>query len=199
MRKIIVLEFLSLDGVLQAPGAPQEDVSGGFGYGGWTVPYSDAVTSEIMTRQFGQPFDLLLGRKTFEIWAAHWPHQNNGDNPFHRATKYVASNTLTTHPWEGSVFLGGDVAAQVRELKEEDGPDLQVYGSSVLLQTLMQHDLVDEYWLKFYPVMLGKGKRMLQEGTTPAAFELFESHVSPKGVIFASYRRAGEVETGSFE
>jgi len=194
MRKIIVLEFLSLDGVLQAPGGAQEDESGGFSYGGWIWPYGDEVTNEVLTKQFSQPFDLLLGRTTFEIWAAHWPHQN-GDNPFHKATKYVASNTLTEHSWERSVFLGGDVAAEVRQLKEQDGPDLQVYGSSVLLQTLMQNDLVDEYWLKIYPITLGSGKRLFQEGTIPAAFELFESHVSTKGVILASYRRAGEIKT----
>lgn len=199
MRKIIVLEFLSLDGILQGPGGAQEDVSGGFNYSGWIVPYMDEVTGEVLTRQFSRPFDLLLGRTTFEIWAAHWPHQNGGDNPFHKATKYVASNTLTEHPWERSVFLGGDVAAKVRQLKEQDGPDLQVYGSSVLLQTLMQHDLVDEYWLKIYPITLGTGKRLFREGTIPAAFELFESHVSTKGVILASYRRAGDVKTGSFE
>lgn len=198
MRKIIVLSFITLDGVMQAPGGPQEDVSGGFSYGGWIVPYSDEVTSAVMQEQFGQPFDLLLGRKTFEIWADHWPQQNGGDNPFNKATKYVASSTLTKHSWAGSVFLGGDVAQKVRELKQGDGPDLQVYGSGVLLQTLMQHDLVDEYWLKIYPITLGKGKRLFQEGTMPAAFTLFESKTSPSGVIVASFKRAGEVKTGSF-
>lgn len=198
MRKIIVLSFITLDGVMQAPGGPAEDTSGDFRYGGWIPPYSDEVTGALMKEQFSQPFDLLLGRKTFEIWAEHWPLQNGGDNPFHKATKYVASNTLTQHPWERSVFLGGDVAGKVRELKQQQGLDLQVYGSSVLLQTLMQHDLVDEYWLKIYPITLGGGKRLFQEGTIPAAFSLFESAISPSGVIFASYRRAGEVKTGSF-
>ncbi|BCM90861.1 putative protein YyaP [Abditibacteriota bacterium] len=198
MRRIIVLSFISLDGVIQAPGRPEEDVSGGFNYGGWSVPYSDEVLSAVMEEQFGQPFDLLLGRTTFEIWADYWPHQNGGDNPFNKATKYVASNTLTEHPWEGSVFLSGDVAEKVRELKQQEGPDLQVYGSSVLLQTLMQHDLVDEYWLKIYPITLGIGKRLFQEGTMPAAFSLFESKTSPSGVIVASFKRAGDVETGSF-
>jgi dihydrofolate reductase len=198
MRKIIVLSFITLDGIMQAPGGPVEDVSGGFSYGGWIVPYSDEVTGAVMKEQFSKPFDLLLGRTTFEIWANHWPHQNGGDNPFHKATKYVASNTLTQHPWERSVFLSGDVPEKVRELKQQEGPDLHVYGSSVLLQTLMQHDLVDEYWLKIYPITLGKGKRLFQEGTIPAAFFLFESKISPSGVIIASFRRSGEVQTGSF-
>jgi dihydrofolate reductase len=198
MRKIIVLSFITLDGVMQAPGGPEEDVSGGFSHGGWIVPYSDEVTGAVMKEQFGGPFDLLLGRTTFEIWAEHWPHQNGGDNPFNRATKYVASNTLSQHSWQGSVFLNGDVPAKVRQLKQQEGPDLQVYGSSVLLQTLMLHDLVDEYWLKIYPITLGQGKRLFQEGTIPAAFSLFESKISPTGVIIASYRRAGEVKTGSF-
>ncbi|RYG74365.1 dihydrofolate reductase [bacterium] len=198
MRKIIVLQFMTLDGVIQAPGGPEEDLSGGFAFGGWIPPYADEVSGKILKEQFGQPFDLLLGRTTFENWAEHWPSQNGGDNPFNKATKYVASNTLTDHPWEGSVFLSGDVAGKVRELKQQEGPDLQVYGSSVLLQTLMQHDLVDEYWLKIYPITLGQGKRLFQEGTMPAAFTLFESTVSPSGVIFASYKRAGDVKTGSF-
>jgi len=199
MRKIVVLSFISLDGVMQGPGGPAEDVSGGFNYGGWMWPHSDEVTQEINAKQFSQPFDLLLGRTTFEIWAGHWPQHNGGDNPFNKATKYVASNTLTEHSWQGSVFLSGDVAEKVRELKQGDGPDLQVYGSGVLLRTLMQHDLVDEYWLKIYPITLGKGKRLFQEGTIPAAFSLFKSTISPSGVILASYRRAGEVKTGSFE
>lgn len=197
MRKIIVPAFVTLDGVMQAPGAPTEDESGGFSHGGWIAPYRDEVSREVMVRQFSQPFDLLLGRKTFEIWADHWPQQNGGDNPFNKATKYVASNTLTQHPWQGSVFLSGDVAAKVKELKQQEGPDLQVYGSGVLLQTLMQHDLVDEYWLKIYPVTLGTGKRLFQEGTMPAAFSLFESTIAPSGVILASYRRSGEVQSGS--
>lgn len=198
MRKIIVLSFVTLDGVMQGPGGPREDVSGGFNYGGWIVPYADEVTDIIMKEQFSKPFDLLLGRTTFEIWADHWPYQNGGDNPFNKATKYVASNTLTEHHWEGSVFLSGDIAEKVRELKQQEGPDLQVYGSGVLLQTLMQHDLVDEYWLKIYPITLGNGKRLFQEGTMPAAFSLVESQVSPSGVIIASFKRAGEVKTGSF-
>ncbi|RYX80649.1 dihydrofolate reductase [bacterium] len=198
MRKIIVLSFITLDGVMQAPGGPEEDVSGGFSHGGWIVPFADEVTNAVMQKQFGQPFDLLLGRTTFEIWAQHWPYQNDGDNPFNKATKYVASNTLTQHPWQNSVFLGGDVAEKVRKLKQQEGPDLQVYGSSVLIQTLMQHDLVDEYWLKIYPITLGTGKRLFQQGTVPAAFTLFESEVSPSGVIVASFKRAGKVKTGSF-
>jgi dihydrofolate reductase len=198
MRKIIVLSFITLDGVMQAPGGPAEDPSGDFTHGGWASPYSDEVTDEVVTQQFSQPFDLLLGRTTFEIWANYWPQQNGGDNPFNKATKYVASNTLTGHSWGGSVFLSGDVAEKMRALKQQEGPDLQVYGSGVLLQTLMQHDLVDEYWLKIYPITLGQGKRLFQGGTMPVAFSLFESKISPSGVILASYKRAGKVETGSF-
>ena len=197
MRKVIVLEFMTLDGVIQAGGAPEEDPSGGFTYGGWQAPYADALVDTVMERQMNLPFDLLLGRKTFEIWAPYWPHHADiwpGVNP---ATKYVASNTMTSHDWQPSVFFGGDIAAKVRTLKHQPGPDLHVYGSAHLLQTLMQHDLVDAFWLKIYPLTLGRGKRLFAEGTIPAAFKLTESHVSPKGVIIANYERAGAVKTGS--
>ena len=196
MRKVIALEFMSLDGVIQAGGAPEEDPSGGFTYGGWQAPYSDELVDTVMDRQMNMPFDLLLGRKTFEIWAPYWPHHADiwpGVNP---ATKYVASNTMTSHDWQPSVFFGGDIAEQVRTLKHQPGPDLHVYGSAHLLQTLMQHDLVDAFWLKIYPLTLGRGKRLFAEGTIPAAFKLTESHVSQKGVIIANYERAGAVKTG---
>jgi dihydrofolate reductase len=198
MRKIIVLTFVTLDGVMQAPGGPEEDASDNFGYGGWTVPYFDEFLGETMTEQMSRPFDLLLGRKTFEVFASYWPHQEAGDNPINQATKYVASNTLTEHEWSKTVFLKGDVVGEVKKLKQVDGPELQVHGSASLIQTLMAHDLVDEFWLKIFPVTLGKGKHLFGDGTIPAAFTLTESKSSPSGVVIASFKRAGEVETGSF-
>jgi dihydrofolate reductase len=196
MRKLIVLTFVSLDGVMQGPGGPTEDTSGSFTLGGWTVPYFDEMLGEVMTQQMGRPFDLLLGRKTFEIFASYWPHQ--GDNEINRATKYVASNTLTSHEWAKSVFLNGDVVDEIRQLKQQDGPDLQVHGSATLIQTLLAYDLVDELWLKIFPVAIGTGKRLFDSGTQPAAFTLIDSKASPSGVIVASYQRAGDVQTGSF-
>jgi dihydrofolate reductase len=198
MRKIIVLEFMTLDGVIQGPGGPAEDTSDGFTYGGWIVPYGDEVTGQAMREQMRQPFALLLGRKTFEIWAPYWPQHEEGWPGINDATKYVASNSITTHAWRNTVFIGGDVPGEIRKLKQQDGPDLKVYGSGVLVQTLLQHDLIDELWLKIYPITLGKGKRLFAEGTIPAAFELIESKTSPSGVIVASFRRAGQVQTGSF-
>jgi dihydrofolate reductase len=195
MRKLIVLSFVTLDGVMQGPGGPTEDTSGGFTHGGWTVPYWDDVLGETMTEQMGRPFDLLLGRKTFEIFASYWPQH---DSPINDATKYVASRTLTEHPWSKSVFLNGDVAEQVRELKQQDGPDVHVHGSSNLIQTLLKHDLVDEFWLKIFPVTLGTGKRLFEHGTMPGAHTLVDVKVSPSGVIIAAFKRAGELETGSF-
>ncbi|GIK67627.1 MAG: dihydrofolate reductase [Chloroflexota bacterium] len=198
MRKVIVLEFVTLDGVIQAGGGPEEDTSGGFAYGGWQVPYSDNVLGTVMNKQMNLPFDLLLGRKTFEIWARYWPQHADiwpGVNP---ATKYVASNTMTSHEWQPSVFLGGDIAEKITKLKQGQGPNLHVYGSANLVQTLMKHDLVDEFWLKIYPLTLGSGKRLFTDGTIPAAFKVTESQVSPNGIIIVNYVRAGAVETGSF-
>lgn len=195
MRKIIVLTFVTLDGVMQAPGGPEEDTSSAFNYGGWTVPYFDDYLGSVMGEQMGRPFDLLLGRKTFEIFASYWPQQ---ESPINDATKYVASNTLTKHEWSKSVFLEGDVVEEIKKLKAQDGPELQVHGSSNLIQTLLKNDLVDELWLKIFPVTIGNGKRLFGEGTIPAGFELLESKTSPGGVIVASYTRAGEIETGSF-
>ena len=195
MRKIIVLSFITLDGVMQAPGGPEEDTSGHFEYGGWSVPYFDDFLGEVMSEQMGRRFDLLLGRKTFEIFASYWPHHKS---PINEATKYVVSNTLTKHEWSKSVFLNGDVVKKIRRIKSEDGPDLQVHGSGKLIQTLLKHDLVDELWLKIYPITLGTGKRLFAEGTIPAAFTLRDSKISPKGVVVASYVRAGEVKTGGF-
>lgn len=198
MRKIIVLTFISLDGVMQAPGGPGEDDSGNFKYGGWTVPYFDDALGKVMTEQMGHPFDLLLGRKTFEIFAGYWPQHEEEGAGINKATKYVASNTLTTHAWNKSVFLSGDVAKEIKKLKQQDGPELQVHGSSNFIQTLLEHDLVDEFWLKIFPVTLGAGKRLFDKGAMPAAYTLTESQSSPSGVMIANFKRAGEVKTGSF-
>ena len=198
MRKIIVLSFITLDGVMQAPGGPTEDTSGNFTYGGWLVPYFDDFLGKVMGEQMSRPFDLLLGRKTFEIFASYWPQQDGGENPINKATKYVVSNTLTTHEWSKSVFLKGNVADEIKKLKGQDGPDLQVHGSGNLIQTLMEHDLVDEFWLKIFPVTLGTGKRLFDKGTIPASYTLVESKTSPSGVMIAAFKRAGEVKTGSF-
>ncbi len=198
MRKLIVLTFITLDGVMQAPGGPEEDTSGGFKYGGWTVPYFDEFSNNVMGEQMKQPFSLLLGRITFEIFASYWPQHSSDWPGINEAIKYVVSNTLSEHDWKNSIFIKGDVAEEIKKLKMQDGPDLQVYGSGKLVQTLLQHDLVDELWLKTFPITLGSGKRLFAEGTIPLAFKLTDSKVSPSGVIFANYRRAGEVKTGSF-
>jgi dihydrofolate reductase len=201
MRKIVVLSFISLDGVMQAPGGPKEDTSGGFKYGGWTVPFADEFSGKMMTEQMSMPFDLLLGRKTYDIFADYWPKQDPSGyvaGPFNKATKYVVSSSSPKLIWENSVLIEGDVAAKLKELKQQDGPLLQVHGSGNLIQTLLENDLADELWLKIFPVTLGKGKRLFAEGTIPAAFELTDSQTSPKGVIYANYKRSGEVKTGSF-
>lgn len=194
MRKIIVLTFMTLDGVMQGPGGPTEDTSGNFTYGGWVVPYFDDFVGRIMGEQMSRPFDLLLGRKTFELFASYWPQQ---ESPINEATKYVASNTLTTHEWSKTVFLKGNVVDEIKKLKLQDGPDLQVHGSGNLIQTLLKHDLVDEFWLKIFPVTLGTGKRLFDQGTLPASYTLIASQSSPSGVIIATLKRAGEVQTGS--
>jgi dihydrofolate reductase len=197
MRKLIVLSFITLDGVMQAPGGPTEDTSGNFTYGGWTVPYFDELLGQVMTEQMSRPFDLLLGRKTYELFAAYWPHHQEEGAGINKATKYVASTTLTNPAWEKTIILR-DVVEEVKQLKEAEGPELQVHGSGQLIQTLLQHDLVDELWLKIFPVTLGSGKRFFAAGTIPASFTLIESKTSPSGVIIASFQRAGDVKTGSF-
>lgn len=198
MRKIIVLEFISLDGVLQAPGAPQEDTSGGFKYGGWTAPYSDEASGKLMMEQMSRKFDLLLGRKTYDIFAGYWPQHENMWPGVNSVTKYVASSDGSLKlEWQNSVLLTGDVVEAVKKLKEGDGPDLQVYGSGNFVQTLLKNDLVDELWLKIFPVTLGTGKKLFAEGTIPAAFKLTSSNVTSKGVIYVNYERAGEIKTGS--
>jgi dihydrofolate reductase len=198
MRKIIVLSFITLDGVMQGPGGPTEDTSGNFTLGGWTVPYFDDFLGNVMTEQMGHPFDLLLGRKTFEIFASYWPQHEEEGAGINKATKYVASNTLTTHEWRKSVFLNGNVVEEIKKLKQQDGPELQVHGSGELIQTILEHDLVDEFWLKIFPVTLGMGKRLFDQGTIPASFTLVDSKTSPSGVIVATLKHAGEVKTGSF-
>jgi len=198
MRKIIVLAFITLDGVMQAPGGPEEDTSGGFKYGGWTVPYflEDEFSGKVMEEQMKGKYDLLLGHKTYDIFAGYWPQHADAWPQVNKITKYVVSKTLIKTTWENSVIVK-DVKELIK-LKNSKGPVLQVYGSSNLIQTLLKQDLVDELWLKIFPITLGIGKRLFAEGTIPAAFTLFDSKVSPKGVIIASYKRSGKVKTGSF-
>jgi dihydrofolate reductase len=202
MRKLIVLSFLSLDGVMQAPGGPEEDTTGGFKHGGWVAGYSDDFIGKVMVKQMSKPFEMLLGRKTYEIFAAHWPYMNTSEDPFaariNNAKKYVASKTLTKLDWGNSELVKGNVWKEIKKLKEQDGPDIQVHGSGNLVQTLLKHDLVDELWLKIFPVTLGAGKRLFAGGAIPAGFKLVEGEISPSGVIVASYERAGKVKTGSF-
>jgi dihydrofolate reductase len=198
MRKVIVLSFITLDGVMQAPGAPKEDTSGGFEYGGWTVPYMDEESGKLMGEQMKRPFDLLLGRKTYDIFAAYWPQHEANWPGINDVKKYVASRSPKTLEWSNSILLN-DVVEEVRKLKAGDGPNLHVYGSGNLIQTLLTQDLVDELWLKIFPITLGPGKRLFAEGTIPAAFKMSDSKVLQSGVIFANYVRAGDVETGSFE
>jgi dihydrofolate reductase len=211
MRKIIAGAFISLDGVMQAPGGPKEDPTGGFEHGGWTAPLWDDVTGAAMGETFGRPFDLLLGRKTYDIFAAHWPYvqldrrASDFDElsmqiaaKFNACTKLVATHRPDTLGWQNSRSLGSDVVGTLRELKRSDGPPLLTQGSSDLLQTLFAHDLVDELRLLVFPLVLGRGKRFFGAGTMPAAFKLTKSEVSPNGVLIARYERAGEVATGSF-
>jgi dihydrofolate reductase len=202
MRKLIVLSFITLDNVMQAPGGPEEDPTGGFEHEGWMFGYFDDFLLNAMIKQTSKPFDLLLGRKTYEIFAAYWPYVNADQNPFaaklNNAKKYVASKTLTKLDWNNSELINGDVPEGIKRIKEQDGLEIQVHGSSNLVQTLLKHDLVDELWLKIFPVTLGRGKRLFAEGTIPAGFKLLESGISPSGVIIANYERAGEVKKGSF-
>ena len=196
MRKIIVLTFVTLDGVMQAPGGPTEDTDGGFKYGGWVVPHFDERGGQIMHEQMTKPLDLLLGRRTYEIFASYWPTHESEWPGINSSTKYVVSSASTNSLWDNTVFIKDNVVEEIRKLKQQDGPDLQVHGSSQLLQTFLKHDLVDELWLKIFPVTIGSGKRLFGEGTIPAAFKLTHSEVTPSGVIVASYARAGEVKTG---
>jgi dihydrofolate reductase len=200
MRKVIVQTFLTLDGVVQAPGGPEEDTSGGFAYGGWSVNYWDDRMGEVMDAAMGVPFDLLLGRKTYDIFAAYWPNASEeaGAKPLNDATKYVASRSNPTLDWEKSVLLRGDAAEAVAGLKEQDGPELQVHGSADLIQTLLRSDLVDEFRLWVFPVVIGSGKRLFAAGTVPTGLRLADSVVSTTGVVMGTYLPTGEINLGSF-
>lgn len=197
MRKIIVVEFITIDGVMQAPGGSKEDTAEGFKYGGWMGPYFDEEGGKEMEIQMKETAGLLLGRKTYDIFAGYWPEHTEPWPQVNKITKYVVSKTLKDPAWENTVVIS--TVKELKVLKNSNGPDLQVYGSSKLLQTLMEHDLVDEFWLKIFPITLGTGKRLFDNGTIPAAFNLFKSKITPSGVIFAYYKRAGEVKTADIE
>jgi dihydrofolate reductase len=212
MRKIVAGAFISLDGIMQAPGGPEEDPTGGFKFGGWVAPHFDDTLGAALDETFSAPFDLLLGRKTYDIFAAHWPHvEKNPEAPgfdrgnaeigktFDRIAKYVATHSPDTLAWQNTEWLGKDVVEKLRALKQEDGPILLTQGSTVLIQELLAADLIDEFRLLILPLVLGKGKRLFGEGTIPAAFRCTKSSASPRGVLIANYQRAGEVQTGSFE
>ncbi len=201
MRKVIAAAFISLDGVIQAPGGPTEDPTGGFTHGGWTVNYWDDAMGQYMGESFSKPFDLLLGRKTYEIFAAHWPFAPAGDPTaalFDRVTKYVATSSSEPLTWINSVALH-DVPGEIAALKQTDGPDLLTQGSSALLQTLLEHDLIDEFRLLVFPLVLGPGKRLFGQGTRPGALKLTATTVSTTGVIMTTYERAGAISAGSFQ
>lgn len=198
MRQLIVNAFLTLDGVMQAPGGPEEDLDGGFPHGGWSAGYWDEQMGEVMGAWLAQPFDLVLGRKTYEIFASYWPTSDEPPAaPLNKATKHVASRTLTQLDWENSRLIEGDVADGVRALKTEDGPELQVHGSVNLLQTLLSHGLIDELRAWIFPLVLGTGKRLFDSGTLPAGLELAHSQVSSTGVIIATYRTHAPIRYGS--
>lgn len=197
MRKLIVLEHITLDGVIQAPGGPDEDTSGGFEYGGWITPYSSEELGMALRRQMNKPFDLLLGRKTYEIWAPYWPQHADIWPNADAATKYVASNSLTSGEWQPSVFISGNIAEKVTKIKQQQGPDLHVWGSGQLIQTLLKHHLIDTFWLMIYPITLGGGKRLFADGTLPAAFKVTESKVTSNAVIIVNYEFAGAITIGS--
>ncbi len=200
MRKLIVNTFLTLDGVMQAPGGPKEDDSGGFEHGGWSVNYWDDHMGQVMGEAMSTPFDLILGRKTYDIFAAHWPNAPDDDvaKPLNAATKYVASRSHPSLEWNNSVLIDGDAAEGIAALKKGNGPELQVHGSGNLIQTLLRHNLVDEYRLWVFPLVLGSGKRLFADGTIPAGLKLVDTTVSTTGVVIGTYEPAGEIITGSF-
>jgi dihydrofolate reductase len=200
MRRLIVSSFLTLDGVMQAPGGPGEDDSGGFAFGGWSVNYWDDMMGQVMGEAMSVPFDLVLGRKTYDIFAAYWPHapEEAGAKPLNEATKYVASRGHPALDWERSVLIQGDAAEGLAKVKQEDGPELQVHGSANLIQTLLPHNLVDEYRLWVFPLVIGSGKRLFADGTIPSALKLVDSKVSTTGVVIGTYEPAGQIVTGSF-
>jgi dihydrofolate reductase len=199
MRKLAVLTFITLDGVMQAPEGPKEDTSGDFKYGGWSVGYWDDFLGKVMETQMANPFDLLLGRKTYEIFEAYWPNSKEpGADKLNAAKKYVVSTTLGKLSWNNSILVTGDVAEEIKKLKNQEGPEIQVHGSSNLIQTLLKNDLVDELRLKIFPVTIGAGKRLFGDGTIPASFRLLESKTSTTGVIVGTYVRDAAIKTGSF-
>ena len=200
MRELIVTTFLTLDGVMQAPGGPGEDDSGGFAHGGWSVNHWDEQMGAFMTEVMSSGFDLVLGRRTYDIFAAYWPHasEEDGAKPLNDATKYVASRGRPTLEWSRSVLIEGDAAEGIAALKREEGPELQVHGSGDLIQTLLRHGLVDRFHLWVFPLVLGSGKRLFSDGTIPAALTLVDSTVSTTGVVIGTYDAAGEVVTGTF-
>jgi len=200
MRKLIVSTFLTLDGVMQAPGGPGEDDSGGFALGGWSFHYWDDLMGQVMADAVGRPFDLLLGRRTYDIFAAYWPTapEEAGGKPMNDATKYVVSRGNPELSWPESVLIDGDVDEGIRALKATDGPELQVHGSGNLIQTLLRRNLIDKFRLWVFPVVIGSGKRLFADGTIPGALRLVDSTVSTTGVVIGTYEPAGEIVTGSF-
>lgn len=203
MRKIITNTFVTIDGVMQAPGGPEEDPTGGFKYGGWSVNYWDEMMGKVIMELMAKRFDLLLGRKTYDIFAAHWPYIKDGPekliaDKLNSARKYVVSGTLAKGDWENSMLISGDAVKQITELKKKDGPEIQVHGSSNLIQTLLKNDLIDEFHVWTFPLIIGAGKRLFSEGAMPAGLKLMDSKTSTTGVIVATYKREGQVKTGSF-
>ena len=200
MRKLIVSIFLTLDGIMQAPGGPGEDDTGGFAHGGWSVNYWDEQMGRFMDEAMSRPFDLVLGRKTYDIFAAYWPHapEEAGAKPLNDATKYVASRSRPALEWSNSVMIEEDAAEGIAALKQEDGPELQVHGSGNLIQTLLRHNLVDRFRLLIFPIVIGSGKRLFSEGTIPSGLKLVDSTVSTTGVVMGTYEPAGEIVIGSF-
>jgi dihydrofolate reductase len=194
MRKIIVLSMISLDGVIQAPGGPEEDTAGGFQYGGWTEPYGDDMYGKVVQEEL-KPADYLLGRKTFEIWESYWPEHGDFWPCINAGTKYVLSTTREKSDWKNSIFIKSVTA--IKNIKGTEGVDIQVWGSSELVHLLLEHDLVDELRLKIHPLLLGKGKKLFTDSSIPTAFSLIDSIVNPKGVIIANYKRDGKVTTGT--
>jgi dihydrofolate reductase len=200
MRKIVCLEMITIDGVMESPSAPNEGSSPDFAYGGWTVPYADGSLGKVIDVELSQPVDLLLGRKTYDIFAPYWPNQTGTiADTFNKATKYVVSGKGVDLTWKESVLINDDVVAKIKALKHEDGPPLQVWGSGKLVQTLLNNDLVDELRLRIFPVMIGTGQRLFDEGTVPAAFELTDSQALPGGIVLTNYKRSGEFKTGSLK
>lgn len=202
MRKIVVTEFVTLDGVVQAPGGPTEDTTGGFAYGGWSVNYWDEIMGTVMTGFMGLPFELLLGKRTYDIFAAYWPHTKDDlvvAEPFNATKKYVVSHKSFEPSWQNSICITGDVVAQIKKLKEEHGSDLWVHGSGNLLQTLLKHHLIDRMHLWIFPVTVGDGKRLFAKGTQAEGFKLIESKSSGTGVIIATYESIGALKTGSIQ